>query len=155
MNCALAGTSEKLVADGFYFVVFDEDDGVGPEFAVGVPEVAEFDGFEGVGGGGLGGGERGEEEEGKQKKRAKIFHLWHREFWICGDERFFSSFGRGMQRGRGEFTTELAEGPQRERITRELKECRLSANKNPRREFSWELSGRSGGPGEVCGRRWG
>ena len=52
--------------DGFDFVVFDEDDGVGPEFAAGVPELAEFDGFHGFGGsGGLGGGNCGKKKQGE------------------------------------------------------------------------------------------
>jgi len=50
--------------DGFDFVVLDEDDGVGPELAAGVPELAEFDGFEGFGGsGGLRRGDGGEEKQ--------------------------------------------------------------------------------------------
>ena len=61
--------------DGFDFVVFDEDDGVGPELAAGVPELAEFDRFEGFGGsGGLSSGECGEEKQEEAEQRTRNFH---------------------------------------------------------------------------------
>jgi hypothetical protein len=61
--------------DGFDFVVFDEDDGVGPELAVSVPELAEFDGFHGFGrSGGLRERDCREEKKREAKYFARNFH---------------------------------------------------------------------------------
>ena len=62
----MGGDVGGIGGEGFDFVVFDEDDGVGPDFAAGVPEAAEFDGFYGFRGGiGLCKGNCGRKEQGK------------------------------------------------------------------------------------------
>jgi hypothetical protein len=61
--------------DGFDFVVFDEDDGIGPELAAGVPELAEFDGFHGFRRGKrLRNRSGGEEKDSDCQKCARDFH---------------------------------------------------------------------------------
>src|SRR6266481_1006429 len=85
--------------DGFDFVVFDEDDGVGPELAMGVPEFAEFDGFEGFGRGKrLRRGDCREDEKGEGNYCSQDFHGVRSVFWFEVPMNGFSAREAGKQR---------------------------------------------------------
>jgi len=92
---------EGLVVTDLIFSSSIEDDGIGPELAMGVPEFAEFDGFHGFRRGKrLRNRNGGEEKKSDGQKCARDFHGVRSVFWFEVLMNGFSVREAGKQRRR-------------------------------------------------------